>query len=153
MGIGLPMKEKMDSMTATRERKTAKPENSPVKVKLSRLAHDALLQGAAPDTAASARLRGAMRCYLSDRNAGQPAWPYPAFLRGSEAQEDVELDFDVGADLWLRFQAEASKQDVSPQQLLEHAAFYFAAELDAGRLTQRILDDLESAEARAEAAS
>jgi hypothetical protein len=143
----------MDAMTVTRERKTATPAKSPVRVKLSRLAHEALLRGVSADTATGARLRGAMRCYLGDRDAGQSAWPYPAFLRGSEIQEDVEFEFDPGADLWLRFEAEASKQDVSVQQLLEHAAFYFAAELDAGRLTQRILDDLESAEASTEAAS
>jgi hypothetical protein len=47
----------------------------------------------------------------------------------------------------LQFEAEAGKQGVSAQQLLEHAAFYFAAELDAGRITRRILDDLDATEA------
>ena len=35
------------------------------------------------------------------------------------------------------------RQEVTVEQLAEHAAFYFAAELDAGRVTERILDDLE----------
>jgi hypothetical protein len=37
--------------------------------------------------------------------------------------------------------AEAARQQVSVTQLLEHAALYYAAELDAGRLTERILDE------------
>jgi hypothetical protein len=58
----------------------------------------------------------------------------------------VELELDIKDDLWHSFEAEAGRQDVSSQQLLEHAAFYFVAELDAGRITQRILDDLEATE-------
>jgi hypothetical protein len=62
------------------------------------------------------------------------------------AQVDTEFELDVKDDIWSSFEAEAGRQDVSSQQLLEHAAFYFVAELDAGRITQRILDDLEAAE-------
>jgi hypothetical protein len=113
-----------------------------VSVGLSQLAFDGL---AASDRAAAAvRLQSAVRCYLGDRGANQAAWPYPAFLRGSEPQVDVKLALEIKDDLWHSFEAEAARQDVSPQQLLEHAAFYFVAELDAGRITQRILDDLEA---------
>jgi hypothetical protein len=94
-----------------------------------------------------------MRLYLSDKGAGRPAWAYPGFLRQSQTREDVGLEFEPATDLWLQFEAEAEKQDVSPQQLLEHAVFYFAAELDAGRLTQRILDDLEAKEAKSKESS
>ncbi len=50
----------------------------------------------------------------------------------------------MDSELWREFEEEAERQGVSVEQLAEHAAFYFAAELDAGRVTQRILDDLES---------
>jgi hypothetical protein len=146
----MSMKAKMPAPVTTnrpardRDRDRRHPRRS-VAVGLSQLAFDGL---AAEDrSSATARLQSAVRCYLGDRGANQPAWPYPAFLRGSVPQVDVKLELEIKDDLWLSFEAEAARQDVSPQQLLEHAAFYFVAELDAGRITQRILDDLEATEA------
>ncbi len=116
-----------------------------VTVRLSHLAFEALTgERPAGSTRAPARTESAVRIYLGDKGASQSAWPYPGFLRGSRTQEDVGLELDVNPDLWLQFEAEADRQGVSTQQLLEHAAFYFAAELDAGRITQRILDGLEA---------
>jgi hypothetical protein len=115
-----------------------------VTVGLSRLAFEALMgdqAGSAVQT--SVRMESALRCYLGDRGADRPAWPYPRFLRGSETPGDVRVEFDVEEDLWGDFEAEASAQEISVEQLAEHATFYFAAEANAGRLTQRILDDLE----------
>lgn len=114
-----------------------------VTVELSRLAFDGLKGGG--DAPPSVQLESALRCYLGDRDAGRPAWPYPGFLRGSEPprEESVEIG-DAG--LWRELEEEAERQGVSAEQLAEHAAFYFAAELDAGRVTQRILDDLGSGE-------
>jgi hypothetical protein len=146
----MSMKAKMPAPVTTtrpsreRDRERGRPRHA-VSVGLSQLAFDALVgddgAGAAPG-----RLQSAVRCYLGDRGANQAAWPYPAFLRGSRPQVDVKLELDVKDDLWHSFEAEASRQDISSQQLLEHAAFYFVAELDAGRITQRILDDLEATE-------
>lgn len=121
-------------------------------VRLSRLAFDALAgepgQGSAR---APGRTESAIRVYLGDKGSTRPAWAYPGFLRGSEAQEEVGLELNVAPDLWLQFEAEAERQGVSTQQLLEHAALYFAAELDAGRVTQRILEDLDANETENEA--
>jgi hypothetical protein len=117
-----------------------------ITVRISRLAFDALLGDEAESAAkAPSRMKSAVRCYLEDRGAG-PAWPYPTFLRGSETQADVQMELDVEADLWRQFEEEASTQDVSVDQLAEHAAFYFAAEANAGNVTQRILDDHEPGE-------
>lgn len=116
-------------------------------LRLSRLAVEALVgTGEVPPGRASATLETALRFYLRDRDAGRPAWPYPAFLKGSEVQEDVELEPAVDDELWNAFEAEARRQDVSAQQLAEHSAFYFAAEIDAGRITQRILDELDASD-------
>jgi hypothetical protein len=113
-------------------------------VVLSRLAFEGLRSG--PGVPASVAMEGAFRCYLGDRGSDRPAWPFPDFLRGSETEKDVSLELELDAELWREFEAEAERQGVAVEQLAEHAVFYFAAELDAGRVTQRILDDLESGE-------
>jgi hypothetical protein len=116
-----------------------------VTVNLSQLAFEALAsEKPSGSPRAPVRTESAVRIYLKDKGADRPAWPYPGFLRGSDTQEDVGLELQIDPDLWLQFEAEAERQGVSTQKLLEHAAFYFAAELNAGRITQRILDDLES---------
>jgi hypothetical protein len=85
----------------------------------------------------------AIRCYLNDRDLARPGWLYPAVLRGDwDAGKKVELELSIDRDLWGSLEDEAKKQDVSAQQLVEHAAFYFAAEVNAGRATRRILDEL-----------
>jgi hypothetical protein len=123
-----------------------------VAVRLSQLAFEAMTaEEPSGSPRAPVRAESAIRIYLSDKGSDTPAWPYPGFLRGSETQEDVGFELQVDPDLWLRFEAEAEKQSVSAPQLLEHAAFYFAAELNAGRITQRILDDLESTEPESDA--
>jgi hypothetical protein len=116
-----------------------------VSLGLSELAYEALV-GEGEDRSLSVRMESALRCYLGDRGADRPAWPYPGFLRGSESQGDVQLELDVSDALWREFSEEAVRQEVTFEQLAEHAAFYFAAEVDAGRVTQRILDDLGSTE-------
>lgn len=135
--------------TATRGEPRVALDQSSVKrtvaVQLSQFALDALVgKGGPPFPDASARMEMAARCYLGDRGSDRPAWPYPAFLRASEAQEDVALDLSIDEELWRSFEEEAERQGVSVQQMSEHAAFYLAAEEDAGRLTLRILDDLEA---------
>jgi hypothetical protein len=120
---------------------------SRVSVALSELAAGALV-GERREQPASPRLESALRCYLGDRDTDRPAWPYPGFLRGSEPQRDVEMEFEVPADLWREFSEEADNQEVTVEQLVEHAAFYFAAELDAGRVAERILADLDAGDPR-----
>jgi hypothetical protein len=116
-----------------------------VTVGMSQLAFEALM-GEEADAVGqvTVRMESALRCYLGDKDTERPAWPYPGFLRGSEAQGDIRVQAEVEERLWREFEEEASAQGISVDQLAEHAAFYFAAELDAGRLTERILEDLES---------
>ena len=120
-------------------------QKSRVDVTLSELAFQALTSDGA-DVDVPLRLESAVRCYLGDRDSGRPAWSYPAFLRGSETRGEVRVQLEVPGGLWQDFEEEATRQGVTVEQLAEHAAFYFAAELDAGRVTQRILSDLEDGE-------
>jgi hypothetical protein len=113
------------------------------RVALSRSAAETLGGGEGAGERAGSRLEGAVRLYLRDKGTGRPAWPYPGFLRGAEHAAEVEVELSVDPAIWRSFEAEAREQDVSVEQLAEHAAIYFAAELDAGRITQRILDDLD----------
>jgi hypothetical protein len=116
-----------------------------VTIALSELAFEALASGkTSADT--SLRMEHALLYYLGDRESDEAAWAYPAFLRGSETKREVEVELELKERLWRDFEAEAVRQGVTVEQLAEHAAFYFAAEVDAGRVTQRILDDLESEE-------
>lgn len=112
-----------------------------VTLALSQFAFEAL-PSSGIDAGAPARIEGALRRYLADKDASRPAWPYPAFLRGSETQRDVSIELEVEEDLWRVFGEEAARQGVTVEQLAEHAAFYLAAEVDAGRGPRRILDDL-----------
>jgi len=120
-----------------------------VDVSLGSFAREALVreQGSGPDAggeAVSAAAVRAIRCYLEDKGAGGPGWRYPGFRRGNlEKDGKVGLHLSIDDGLWRALEAEAERQGVSSQQMIEHAALYFAAEVDAGRVTQRIIDDLD----------
>jgi hypothetical protein len=85
----------------------------------------------------------AIRAYLNDGAEPGPGWAYPSFLRGRKPVDGVRLRLDLDGELWHELSQEAAKQGISDQQLLEHAVLYFAAEDHAGRVTERILEDLE----------
>jgi hypothetical protein len=84
----------------------------------------------------------AVRFYLDERGHDGADWLYPAFLGegsdGAVAGHDVPID----EELWRELQAEAERQEVAAEDLLRHAAFYYAAARDEGRLTERIAAEL-----------
>jgi len=84
-----------------------------------------------------------IRFYLSEAGGESAGWAYPDFLREGRRREEMEFELEVDESLWGEMEREAERQDVTVTQLLEHAVLYYAAELDAGRLTERILDDLK----------
>jgi hypothetical protein len=91
----------------------------------------------------SASAERAIRCYLNDKDSRGPGWAYPSFLRDRRPVRGVQVNLDIDAGLWQSLSGEAIEQGVSTQQLLEHAVLYFAAEDNAGRVTERIIEDLE----------
>jgi len=119
---------------------------SPVPVKLRSLAAHSLAASADPDPERLALLLPrAVRFYFEDRDGDQPGWRYPSFLDGNHADGDG-LEVSLPDELWQELQAEAERQQVEPGDLLEHAAFYYGAARDAGRLTERIAVELSREE-------
>jgi hypothetical protein len=84
-----------------------------------------------------------IRFYLKEKGGGATGWAYPDLLRQGRPEEEVEVELEIDESLWGQMEREAESQHVTVTQLLEHAALYYAAELDAGRLTERILDELD----------
>jgi len=115
-----------------------------VEVTLGRFANDALvnvqLNGG---TRVETSVVRAIRFYLADKGSGQLGWIYPPFLQRRKPAEGIELQLSIEDSLWNAFLDEAEEQGVTVRQMLEHAVFYFAAEINAGRLTERILEDFD----------
>jgi hypothetical protein len=92
----------------------------------------------------SSRLAGAIRYYLADRESGRPEWHTPTLPLDEAAGARVKLELSIDDSLWSSLREEAEQQGVTAQQLAVHAALYFAADRDAGRLTERIVDGLDT---------
>jgi hypothetical protein len=113
----------------------------PLEVRLSDFAIDALARGEPRESEEVRRRFGrAIRLYLHDADADRPGWSVPSALREERTEVAVKLELDH--ELQRRLEAEARKQGVSPSRLVSQAVIYYAAELDAGRVTRRLLDDL-----------
>lgn len=83
----------------------------------------------------------AIRFYLNDKRATPVGWAYPKFLRNRSRGREVELELSIEDSLWRSLEREAHGQQVTVEQLLEHAALYYAAEFDSGHVTKRMLGD------------
>jgi hypothetical protein len=98
------------------------------------------------------RVVDAIRCYLGDSGSYGPGWAYPRFLREEEPHEEVALELEIDDELWTMLEDEAARQGVSAQKMVTHAALYVAGEVNAGRATRRILDDLKGSSGTAKKA-
>lgn len=117
-----------------------------VRVKLGAFATEVLARKAGGGPPGSGDFERVIRFYLGERRARPYGWAYPDFLRERRVSQDVELELAVEDLLWVSFEAEARDQGVTVDRLLEHATLYFAAEVDAGRATERILEEIEKEE-------
>jgi hypothetical protein len=87
----------------------------------------------------------AIRFYFKERDEDRPGWRYPSFLDGTRMDGEGR-EVALPDDLWQQLQTEAEQQEVTPEDLLQHAAFYYGAARDEGRLTQRIAEELSREE-------
>ncbi len=85
--------------------------------------------------------------YLGDRDSGRPALKVPRFDRTSTVAP-LELVVELDDRTWEEAEAEAARQRVSVERLLEHAALYLVADLDSGNVAVRIAADAAMAEDR-----
>jgi len=85
--------------------------------------------------------------YLADRDSGRPALKVPRFERSATAAP-LELDVELNDRVWDEAEAEAARQRVSLERLLEHAAMYLVADLDSGDVAARIAADAAIADDR-----
>jgi hypothetical protein len=120
---------------------------SPTPVTLGSLAAHSLAAAADPDPERLALLLPrAVRFYLEERDESQAGWRYPSFLDGRSSTDGDSCEVGLPDDLWQQLQGEAERQGVSPEDLLQHAAFYYGAARDEGRLTERIAEELRREE-------
>ena len=74
--------------------------------------------------------------------AGRAASLAPAFKPGGRGTPH-EVRLEVSRDRWKRLEREAERQGVALERLLEHAALFYLADIDSGRLADRVLDRSE----------
>ena len=89
----------------------------------------------------SAVVRTAALYYLADREVGRAAWRVPRFLETGE-RRGPELEVELDDETIVALEQEAERQGVSPERLTEHALIYFLADLDSGRLADRLGETL-----------
>ena len=91
-------------------------------------------------------LMRAIRYYLAERDSGRPGWPCSSLDAEGEAVKMTSVELDVDGAAWEAFSQEAERQRVSTDRLLRHGALYYLADRDSGRLTRKILENLEKEE-------
>jgi hypothetical protein len=82
--------------------------------------------------------------YLADRESGRVALRVPRLPKGAAGKAALRLTVDIDRESWRELQAEAKRQDVSVETMLEHAIMYFLADLDSGRVERGMLADFGS---------
>jgi hypothetical protein len=113
-----------------------------VTVRLGALAVDALTGKAGGDSPPEPDdVLRAIGFYLNDKDGNRSGWRYPEFLRGTGLGSKVDVELSIENSMWRLLKSEAESQRVSIEQLVEHAALYYAAELDTGRIAERMLGE------------
>jgi hypothetical protein len=88
-------------------------------------------------------VRTAALYYLGDAEAGRAAWQVPSFASAEQHRKGVRVRLDEVTRRALA--EEAERQGVRPGALAAHAVLYFAADLDSGRLGDRLEEALQAA--------
>lgn len=101
---------------------------------------DRLVRGIGPRSPDGA-VRTAVTYYLADKGAERQSWRVRQFARDPGSSGGVSVAFDN--ETWIALEAEAEEQGVTPEALALHALAYFLADLDNGRLSERLVRDLD----------
>jgi hypothetical protein len=92
---------------------------------------------------ASRLARMAAQYYLAEAGDGRPAWRVPSFAHEVEPARPhggVQVELDDGT--WDALVQEADRQGVDIGVLAAHAVLYFMADVDSGRVAQRMGDSV-----------
>ncbi len=98
-------------------------------------------EGNPESTSLGPALELAIRYYLTEKDSYAPGWAYPRFRRDLVEGEGVKVQITIDDAPWEALEREADRQGVSAARLAEHAALYFAAHLETGRISRSLLDD------------
>jgi hypothetical protein len=80
--------------------------------------------------------------YARDLSSGRPASRSPRFRREARAGKGrLEVQLELGEPTWQVLDREAERQAISAEALIEHACLYYLADLDSGRIAERILHE------------
>jgi hypothetical protein len=77
--------------------------------------------------------------YGSELAAGRTATRVPRFGQPPVERETRPLALELGAGCLRRLEQEAERQGLGLERLCEHAAMLYLADLDAGRVAERII--------------
>lgn len=83
--------------------------------------------------------------YLGDRESGRPGWRIPPFGEGIAADAS-SLNVTLDDVTWAALADEAERQAVTIDALARHALLYYLADLDSGRLADRLEESVEESE-------
>jgi hypothetical protein len=89
-----------------------------------------------------ALLSRAAAYFYAERSASRTATLAPGFKPGGRGTPR-EIRLESNADCWKGLEAEARRQGVPLERLLEHAALLYLADINSGRLAERVLDRAE----------
>lgn len=79
---------------------------------------------------------------LVEADKGRPAASLPR-MPAPAGGDERELELTLPARIWDLLDAEAERQGAELPRLIEHAALLYVSDLDAGRATNAILDELD----------
>ena len=97
-------------------------------------------QAARRGTELSELVHAALVYYFADHDSGRPGWRVPRFAATPQDAESLELE--LTDEEWDSLAYEARRQDADVERLVEHLTLYYLADLEAGRITARILRSL-----------
>ena len=84
--------------------------------------------------------------YESELADGRTATRVPRFGKPVTERESRALVIELDARTLKRLEQEAERQGLGRERLVEHAAIFYLADLDAGRVAERIIRRADSSE-------
>jgi hypothetical protein len=122
--------------------KTPKETREAVTVRLGPMAAEALSASGQPRAERLEKTLVQAIAYYVGPARDTTGWAYPKFLV-PDSEPAGRMAVRIEGVVWERIAAEAKRQEVEPDALVQHAALFFGAARDAGQLTDQILHELE----------